>query len=75
LALRVSDATEIWLANTGADPTTVTIAGQGRLTVAVLDADSFAVAARARDHMDNLTNHEGPITLDGYAVVRIRMED
>ena len=75
LALRVSDATEVWLANAGADPTTMTIAGQGRLTVAVLDADSFAVAARARDHMDNLTKHEGPITLDSFAVVRIRVED
>ena len=61
---------ELWAANMRPDPVALELPGAA--TVAVLDAASFAAAARADDHMDRLSGYDGPLTLDAYAVARIR---
>ncbi len=72
IAAQTATAVEIWAANTGPDPVEVSVSGACQF--ARLDADSFATAASAPDHFDNLVAHNGPLTLDGFAVVRILMK-
>lgn len=68
LAARAEGGVELWVANTGPDPVEVDAPGE----VAVLDAASFAAAARDPGHMDGTRPQDGPLTLDAFAVARIR---
>lgn len=42
--------------------------------VAVLNAVKFGVAGDKPDHLDTLSDHEGTLTLDGFAIARILMK-
>jgi hypothetical protein len=72
LAARTDGGVEIWVANTGPDPVQVDLSGGGEVRAALLDAERFAAAAGASDHMDALSARAGPLTLDAFAVARIR---
>ncbi len=72
VAAQTDAGVEIWVANTGPDPVDMSVSGACQ--VATLDAACFATAANAPDHLDDLVAHDGPLTLDGFAVVRILMK-
>ena len=72
IAAQTADGVEMWVANTGPDPTHVAVSGACQ--AATLDVSSFAVAANAPDHFDTLAEHDGTLTLDGFAVARILMK-
>ncbi len=63
---------ELWIGNAG--PEQVTIDVPGGSSIAILDANNFATATQAPDHMDHTTPFDGTTGLDAFAVARIRME-
>ncbi|HVG49551.1 MAG TPA: hypothetical protein VM899_15620 [Rubellimicrobium sp.] len=72
LSLRDGGRTEIWVANMTPAPVEVTPPDGAR--TAVLDAASFAAAAANPTHLDHLSERDGPLRLDAYAVVRFVTE-
>ena len=66
---RTGDGVEIWAANTRAEPIELEIPDGSR--AAMLDAASFARAARSPGHMDAPEAHDGPLVLDAFAVARV----
>ncbi|MGB3554923.1 MAG: hypothetical protein WBA25_09815, partial [Jannaschia sp.] len=61
---------EIWIANMRPEPVTVEGPGQGA-RAAILNAAAFARAASDPAFLDHLSNMDGPLTLDAFAVARI----
>ena len=70
IAMEVEHGTELWFCNTSPVPLDATLP-DGFASAAVLDASSFAEAARRPDLLDTLQPVAGPLlTLDAFAVVR-----
>ena len=70
IAVEVEHGTELWFCNTSPVRLDVTLP-DGFASAAVLDASSFAEAARRPDLLDTLRPAAGPVlTLDAFAVVR-----
>ncbi|WP_299961093.1 hypothetical protein [uncultured Roseobacter sp.] len=74
-AARHGATTEYWIANMGATQVEVVVAEAPALRVAILDVGCFAAAAASPDHMDGLSDHQGALTLDAFAIARIRTGD
>ncbi|WP_299410576.1 hypothetical protein [uncultured Roseobacter sp.] len=74
-AARQGAATEYWIANMGPTQVEVVVAAANALGVAILDADCFAEAAASLDHMDRLSDNQSALTLDAFAIARIRTGD
>lgn len=72
LAAQQGAVTEYWIANMGPDPVEVAGADAPWLRAAILDANCFAEAAAACDFMDRLSDHQGALTLDAFAIARIQ---
>ncbi|GAB5509304.1 MAG: hypothetical protein Rhims3KO_07050 [Hyphomicrobiales bacterium] len=72
IAARTQAGMEFWAANTGPDVAEIAMPDAAR--VAVLDAGNFAAAAHKPDYFDTLSDHEGTLTLDGFAIARILMK-
>jgi hypothetical protein len=69
LALANGGRTEIWVANT--TPASVQVTPPAGARAAVLDAASFAAAAADPAHLDQLSERDGPLHLDAYAIARL----
>ena len=74
VAWRKGKETEIWLANLREIPTEAKLRGlpKGAATLAILDEESFADAARDPAFMDNGAGFKGTaLTLPPFAVARL----
>ncbi len=71
LAARTRAGTEIWAANMGAAPVEISA---GPASASILDAASFADAARDPAHMDALSDRSDAIAMDAYAIARILLK-
>lgn len=69
IAADTADGTELWLCNPTPNVLEVRLP-DGFAAAAVLDASSFAAAARQPDLLDHPRTTSGPLSLDAYAVAR-----
>jgi hypothetical protein len=69
IAAASSDGVEIWVANMRATPTDISF--QSPVKGAILNADSFAMAANDPTFMDHLNTLPTTLRLDAFAVARI----